>query len=176
MKKILLFTITAILTTSCAKEEKKVEQKPKIATHEGVSIIVEGVFKENDNVAVFYKKEDRYSGENISQLVLGSCEVQKLKFEIPEDVAPEQIKILLSRNPAQKEISLKNITVKFQNDSIDGSNGKFVNLFALKEQVRYDKTTFKYLIDAENKPYYPWIAGSDNFKSKLSSIMNSEVK
>lgn len=172
MKFKFLLLLSFLITTIGCSEKEITQNSPtqEIENYEGVIVTIEGVFEENDNVAIYYDREDNFTNKRVEQLVLGSSDIQFLEFKLPEEVTPEQIKISLSKNPAQKRVSVRDISVKYRDNVVDGSNGKFVNLFTLKNQVKYDRVLLQYTIVPDNESYSPWIAGGDDFKSQLADL------
>lgn len=178
MKKMILLSLsTLILSTSCSEEKKELKTDKTTAQYEGVEVIVEGVFKENDKISVFYdqnlEKGNFSSDKKVEKMVYGSPVLQKFVFQIPEDAEPTGIKIDLGVNPSQKEVTSKNISVAYQNDTINGDNGAFLNLFKFKNQLTYDENRFVYTIQGQDGAYNPYLSGMGDFREKLSKLLSN---
>lgn len=178
MKKMLLLSLsTLFLSISCSEEKKDLKTEKTTALYEGVEVIVEGIFKENDKISVFYdqnlEKGNFSSDKKVEKMVYGSPVLQKFVFQIPDDEEPSGIKIDLGVNPNQKEITLKNISVSYQNDTINGDNGAYLNLFKFKNQLTYDEKRFVFTIQGQEENYNPYLSGMGDFREKLSKLLSN---
>lgn len=178
MKKMILLSLsTLILSTSCSEEKKELKTDKTTAQYDGVEVIVEGVFKENDKISVFYdqnlEKGNFSSDKKVEKMVYGSPVLQKFVFQVPEGEEPNGMLINFGINPNQKEITIKNISVAFQNDTINGDNGKFVDLFKYKNQLTYDENRFVFTIQGQEGAYNPYLSGMGDFREKLSKLLSN---
>jgi hypothetical protein len=140
----------------------------------GFSVIIEGVFAKNDKVQVFYLTEGKdWNDENsVISPVYASSEMQKLKIDFPEKMIPKNIRVDVGENEYQSNITLKNISVLYKNDTISGDNDNFKIYFYPNEFITWDPVYYGYKLSKINNSYDPYFMGNDLLIDKLEQIKN----
>ncbi|WP_428230738.1 hypothetical protein [Flavobacterium sp.] len=166
-KSVYIYLILFFTLISCNQKSAK-----DSISKDNFSIIVEGVFAKNDNLQVFYLTNDKdWNDENsIVVPVYASLQMQKLKIDLPEKIIPKNIRVDVGENEYQSNITLKNISVLYKNDTIDGDNDNFKLLFYPNEFISWDPVYFGYKLSKINNSYDPYFMGNDLLIDKLDII------
>lgn len=121
MKKLVLLAI-GITLFSCGKEKKTeaVEDTPEVVSK--YDVIIDGIYEKNDSIYIQYKSEGYFLYDKpVTKLVKGGKDMQRITFNIPEGVTPENLQIIFSTNKEQEMLTIKNISVK--NGDVEVFNG-----------------------------------------------------
>lgn len=155
---------------------KNVENKEELFIKDNVSIVVEGVFTKNDKLQFFYLVEGKeWNEENsVSQNIYASNEMQKIELDIPKEVIPINLRVDIGFNSTQSMATIKNISVKYKNETINGDFGNFTDYFYPNEFISWDENYFGYKLNVVNGKYDPFFLGNDLLIDTLKSIL--EVK
>lgn len=156
----------AIAFISCKNEDQKE------AENDGFSVEIEGVFTKNDELQVFYKLSGSDWGEENSEKlpVYGSSEMQKVELKLPKNISPENIRVDVGFNPTQNNVTIKNVSIKYKDQVIDGDNGTFTKYFYHNDFVVWDMDYYGYKLIKIGEAYDPFFMGNDLFISKLKKI------
>ena len=165
IKFIISVLICGLLFSSC-KEEKVVKQKKNF------SVIIEGIFEKNDKIQVFYLiAGDVWKDANsVSRPVYASKQMQKIVVDFSEKVVPENIRVDLGFNPTQSNVTIKNISVKYNSKIIDGDFEKYTKYFYPNEFVTWDPNYFGYKLNVIDGKYDPFLMGNDEMTIQLVKI------
>jgi hypothetical protein len=163
-----LTVILLLIFMSCdnkSKEDKEVENQ------EGYSLKIEGLFLKNDKIQVYYLVGEEWKEENsILFPVYSNPSLQTLDIKLPPKLVPNNIRIDISSNKTQQNITLKNISVFKGNDVIIyGDNELFSNYFVLNEYITWDNDYFGYKVQEVNGIYDPYFIGNDTFIKNLNA-------
>lgn len=163
--------LSVLTLVSCGKEKENVEGKDSAAAEvlDKYSLELDAIYEKNDSINVFYKMDGYFQYEKpISTIVNGSQLPQKIKVQIPEGIAIENIKIEVSTNKEQEGIAVQNISI-LNNDKvvIDGSNGKHSDYFLTDESFTWDLEKSRFKLNHSNK-YPPGLLGNDLTESFLT--------
>jgi hypothetical protein len=174
MKKInflILFTITSLLV-NCSSEEKKNEKKNDLENKQ-LELIVEFKSQVNDRFKVYYTVAPNVeiTGEYmLTNYTFGSNELQKTVFKFPSGEVPYKIRLDVGENQLNDRISIKNISINYNNKVIDGDNGKFMPFWALNECIKYDENNFIYNIIPLNGKKGPVLVGNTDLEEELLKL------
>lgn len=165
IKFIISVLICGLLFSSC-KEEKVVKQKKNF------SVVIEGIFEKNDKIQVFYLiAGDVWKDSNsVSRPVYASKEMQKIVVDFSEKVVPENIRVDLGFNSTQSNVTIKNISVKYNSKIIDGDLEKYTKYFYPNEFVTWDPNYFGYKLNVIDGKYDPFLMGNDELAIQLVKI------
>jgi hypothetical protein len=165
--KLLYILMLLFVMVSCKQNSEN-----ETASKDTFSVIIEGVFAKNDRLQVFYLTADKdWNDENsIHVPVYASPEMQKLKIELPEKISPTNIRVDVGENESQTNITLKNISVVYKQDTISGDSDNFKTLFYPNEFITWDPAYFGYKLSKINDAYDPYFMGTDLLIDKLEFI------
>lgn len=167
MKKLVLLLMTTILV-SCGGDKKKEAIENKEVLKDKYSVGLEAIYEKNDSIVVFYQIDNYFQYEKPTSLkIIGSPLMQKLSVTLPSGVAVENIKITASTNKEQSNLTIKNISIKNNNEIVEnGDNGKHSDYFLTDETFSWDVKNSRYNLD-HTKKYPPSLVGNDKLLSLL---------
>lgn len=173
--KVKLITANIILLLSFGAC-KNVEINEEVAIKDNFSIVIEGVFTKNDKLQVFYLVEGKdWSDENsISQPIYASNEMQKIELDLPKEIIPNNLRVDLGSNPTQSNVTIKNISIKYKNETINGDLGIFTDYFYPNQFVSWDPNYFGYKLSAIDGNYDPFFMGNDLLIDSLKSLVEED--
>ncbi|WP_133609045.1 hypothetical protein [Flavobacterium cheniae] len=169
MKKTIIMLISVIALVSCGKDKKEVKDNTVVQVVDKYSLEIDAIYEKNDSINVFYKMDGYFQYEKpISATIKGSQMPQKVKVQIPEGIAIENIKIEVSTNKEQEGLTVQNISI-LNNDKvvIDGSNGKHSEYFLTDESFTWDLEKSRFKLNHSNK-YPPGLLGNELTESLLT--------
>ena len=165
MKKIIVLITVIATLVSCGKDKKNFEKE--VVKNTAVSLELAGTFAKNDSLAVFYKTDGYYHYDKpVTRTIKGSDLAQKITFEIPQGIAPENLIVIASTNKEQEKLIITEITIKNGDDIIDGQNFKYFDYFVADNSFTLDQNTKVYTLSHANK-YPPAIAGTEKLEALL---------
>lgn len=167
---IVIALISIMLLSGCNKSASSEEEK--VAGKNNFSVVIEGIFAKNDKIQVFYLlKGDVWKDDNsVSQTVYASNQMQKIEVDFPEKVVPENIRVDLGFNITQENVTIKNISVKYKSNIINGDFDKFTKYFYPNEFVTWDPNYFGYKLSVINEKYDPFLMGNDQMAIQIAKI------
>jgi hypothetical protein len=165
--KILILSLI-FSTISC---ENKGKENSNEESQLGYSVKIEGQFLKNDKIQVYYLAGEKWEEENsVFFPVYGNPSLQTLDIKLPSKVKPSNIRIDISSNKTQQNVSLKNISVLKDGELlVDGDNELFSRYFILNEYITWDNDFFGYKVQEINGIYDPYFIGNDTFVKKMNS-------
>lgn len=140
--KILILGISAALFCSC-KEEK--QDKPEVKTSapvETFDVALEAIIKQDDSLQLFYRDEtmpDYLEQNSVWTAVKGSKESQTVKFNLPEDILPEHIRLDFGQNKKQDPIEVKGFSMEYFGKVFQVKDTMFYQYFMPNEQIEWDR-------------------------------------
>lgn len=178
MKKIafLSLVVIALVISSCGSKEK--DQSEENASGNGTEkigeLVVEFKTTSNDKFKVYYSKDanSEIGGELfIDKYIYGSAEMQKIVFKFPEGEYPYKIRLDVGVNQKVENLTIKNITFKYGDKSIEGDEGEFMKYWSPNECIKYDDVNFVYnLVPSANGIKSPVFMANIDFQKKLRSL------
>lgn len=164
-KLLSLFAFTLVLFSSCQNSVSTENE----TTKDHYSIEIEGLFQKNDKLEVYYLVEgkDWNNDNSITQAVYASNKMQKITMDLPKDVEPKNFRIDLGVNPSQTYVTIKNISIKFKDKTLDGANENFIEWFTPNEFVSWDMNYYGYKLSTVNGNYDPYLMGNDLLQDKI---------
>jgi hypothetical protein len=168
MKKAIFTLIIIFSLMSCGSDKKKAdvetEEKKEVVKY---SMEIDAIYEKDDSLTVVYQLDNIMQYEKpIYQKVEGSPMPQKIIFNFPEGEYPENLNITVSSNKEQSHVTIKNVTIKIGDKTIDGSNYKFIDYFLTDVSFSWDLEKSRYNLTHTNK-YPPALVGNE----KLLSLM-----
>jgi hypothetical protein len=169
MKKTILLLIGVIALVSCGKDKEEVKDNALAEVVNKFSLEIDAIYEKNDSINVFYKMDSYFQYEKpISALIKASNLPQKIKVDIPEGIAIENIKIEVSNNKEQQSLSIQNISILNNGKVVvDGSNGKYSTYFVTDESFTWDLEKSRFKLNHSNK-YPPGLLGNELTESLLT--------
>jgi hypothetical protein len=155
MKRLILVVLSTVLLVSCGGDKKK-NAIAIDAVKDNYSVEIEGIYEKDDSVTVHYQVNNYYIYDKpVNQVVKGSPMPQKIIVSIPEGVAIENVKLILSKNKEQAFLDIKNIVIKNNNKIIDGYDKlNYSEYFATDDKFSWDDKNSKFILDhtGDNPP------------------------
>lgn len=165
-KLLSLFTILLLIFGSCQNAVNKDSSSIK----DNYSIEIEGLFQKNDKIEIYYLVEgkDWNNDNSVSQAIYASNKMQKIVLDLPKDVNPKNFRIDLGVNPSQGYVTIKNISIKYKDKILDGSNENFIDWFTPNEFVSWDMNYYGFKLSSVNGSYDPYLMGTDLLIDKIA--------
>lgn len=167
MKTILLTFFTILLLSFGACQNLTSTDSP---IKDNYSIEIEGLFKKNDKIELYYLVEgkDWNNDNSVSQAIYASNKMQKIILDLPKEANPKNFRIDLGVNPSQGYVTIKNISIKYKDKTLDGANENFIDWFAPNEFVSWDMNYYGYKLSSINGSYDPYLIGTDLLVDKIA--------
>ncbi|MFC4475908.1 hypothetical protein [Flavobacterium chungangensis] len=169
MKTKLLFgALLLFFTLSSCKNEVLKEESTE--GKDNFSVVIEGVFEKNDKLQVFYLLDGQdWSEENsLAQAIYASKDMQKIELDFPKNIKLKNVRVDLGFNPTQSYVTIKNISLKYKNEIIDGDLEGYILYFTPNEFVTWDPNYFGYKLNTIDNKYDPFMIGNELFMDKLA--------
>lgn len=155
MKKIVLLFLSSIVLMSCGSDKKK-QGTEEVVVKDNYSVEIEGIYEKDDSIMVHYQLNNYYMYDNpVNQVVKGSPMLQKIDISIPEGVAIENVKLIVSSNEKQVFLDIRNIILKNNKKIIDGYDKlNYSEYFATDDKFSWDDNNSRFILDhtGENPP------------------------
>ena len=165
MKRLIVLFAVAAVFVSCGKDKKDLDKAVNL--DKPVSIEIGATYAKDDSLVVFYKLDGNYMYDKpISKPIKGSASPQKITFDIPAGIRPENFSIVVSTNKDQAAVIITEITVKNGDNVIDGKNYKYFDFFVADNSLLFDEKTGAFTLTHTNK-YPPAIVGKDVLETKI---------
>ena len=180
MKQILFISIMSLLITSCGKKAENQDKEAETAAQEvkvnpnTFKIEVEGIWKENDELIVFWKDASiSYFNDDhtIYQGIKGSDMPQKVVFELEEGFIPNDIRFDVSSKKEQKEIVLKYIKLEQQDRSFVISKDELTDFFRPNEFIDFDKASGKITTKTIDGVYDPILFTTPRIYVEMEKVL-----
>lgn len=160
-KNVLLTLLTLVMFIAC-KEDKNTESEEVVMVEvpkETFNVAFDLVIKQDDSLQLYYKDEsmsDWAFDKCVTSVIKGSDNTQQIKFSLPEDVLPTELRFDLGSNKDQKEIEIKNFKMEYFEKSFEVKDTLFFQYFYPNDQIDYNraKAIAKPII-IDNKVYDP---------------------
>ena len=168
MKKTIIMLISVIALVSCGKDKEEVKDNTVAEVVNKYALEIDAIYEKDDKINVFYKSDGFFQYEKpISATIKGSQMPQKIKVQIPDGIAVENIKIEVSTNKEQEALTVQNISI-LNNDKvvIDGSNGQHSKYFVTDESFSWDLEKSRFKLNHSNK-YPPGLLGNEQIEAFL---------
>ncbi len=140
-----------------------------------VQVVIETKFLQNDRIQLFWinNTTDTFNGEQMQNLnIYGKNDMQKLVFDLPKNARPKNVRIDFGgSNPNQPPISIKNITLKYKTDSIDGDNGKYETMWNGNGSMKYSSESLEYVLAPDNGSFDPILIGNEKLIKELTKLL-----
>jgi len=130
---LLIFTTTFISCTNDKNDHYK--------------LIIEYETKVNDKIKVYYSTIPNadINGQNfIDKYTFAKNGIQKIIVDFPEDIVPFKIRLDICSNQNVSQLSIKNLSVSYGENIINGDDGEFINYWSPNESIQYNKNNFLY--------------------------------
>ena len=166
-----------IMLLSCNSAQKDEVTLEKQSSTDEVTLTLEASFLQNDKFQIYYTKEPNVelSGDLvIDKYVYGNDQMQKIDFKFPKGDIPYKIRLDLGENMEQKNISVKNISIQYMDQVINGDDGQFMKSWTTNESLVYDPSRFIYNIKLINGLHDPLFITSVDMEKKLLKLRKDD--
>jgi len=137
---------TVILLTTLfigCKDEKAIDSLEVVKTEvdNSFKVTVNVIVKKDDDFSLFYTEDGTidFKGEPIWTGVKGSEAVQPIKYTLPQDVYPTELRLDFGLKKDQEDITLKSVVLEYKGKTREISGSELVNFFRADE----NKCTFE---------------------------------
>lgn len=123
MKKSILLVFITLFLVSCGGKKKEDTTDAQVPDKlDKYSLIMDVIYEKDDSLAIVYKTGGYFQYEKpVSYAVKGSPELQRVVVDMPSGISVENFQITFSTNKEQKNLTIKNISIK--NDNVEVFNG-----------------------------------------------------
>jgi len=181
MKKISFLLVFAILF-SCKKDSKSEvkqdsnieETTPKMKVVENFTLTLKGIVEKDDKFQMFYFETDKdpvSEKKSVWAKVTPSKEEQEIKFVLPKDVYPMNVRIDLGVNNKQENITINECVLQYKKYDYKINGKELVKYFTLNQCVKMVSDSINYNLMpmkvGEVKKYDPYIVGNKLFENIL---------
>lgn len=165
-KLLSLLAFTFVVFTACQNPVSTENQ----TTKDNYSVEIEGLFQKNDKLEVYYLVEgkDWNNDNSITKAIYASNKMQKIILDLPKGIEPKNFRVDLGVNPSQTNVTIKNISIKFKDKTLDGGNENFIEWFTPNEFVAWDMNYYGYKLSPVNSSYDPYLMGNDLLMDKIA--------
>ncbi|WP_341215800.1 hypothetical protein [uncultured Wocania sp.] len=129
----------------------------KVENSECIIVEVILIMQKNDTLELFYnsrKNESFMAKKSLRKPINGSTSEQKIKFVLEQGIYPTRLRLDLGENQNQKEILIKNITLKYNNGNHEFSNLELEKYFKPSKYFNFENLRGKpMVIDRKYDPY-----------------------
>ncbi len=180
MRNFLVISILGFLSVSCGNESKNPDNENVTAIEEvkinpnTFKVEVEGVWKEDDELIVFWKDASiSYFDDDhtIYQGIKGSDVPQKVIFEFEEGYVPNDIRFDISSKKEQKEITINYIKLEQQDRSFIVTKDKLFDFFRPNEFIDFDKSSNIIKTKEINEAYDPILFTSPSIYLEMERVL-----
>lgn len=178
MKRIMFSVLcisSLLMAISCKNDEKAIDNKEQAISTRELVFEIEGIFPKNDKFQLFYSNDNNFSEDkSLFVTVYGQSILQKIVFELPEGIKPQNFRLDLGSNADQQEISIKEISITYKGQSESFIDEEFLEIFPETSTVNYDKSRLVYkLVPNVDGIFDPIIVSNDNLKKSLNKLYNT---
>lgn len=146
---------------------------------ESLIVTVDLYIYKNDTIQLFYieKTDDAYTEElSIKQFAEGKNQLQTLRYEIPSGIKPKNIRIDLGeRLNYHDSIKIQNITFKYKDLILDGSNGKYKQWFDPNKNIYFGQDSLVYKMNIQDDFYDPQLNGNKTLNKKIVKLFPPDI-
>lgn len=158
-----LFLVTVFISCNSTEKQEKDVFKLKMEFKSPL----------NDKFKIYYTilpYKDIDGQYFIDKYTYGSAQFQKIEFEFPKDVVPYKIRLDVGENQNIENLIIKNISVSYNNNIINGDEGLFMNYWSPNECLQYDKENFIYKIIPSNGKKSPVFMSNITLEEEIKSL------
>lgn len=139
---------------------------------------LEGVFPTNDRFQLFYSNDNNFLEENsVNVNVYGQSVMQKVTFNLPTDVKPQNLRLDLGSNVDNSTVSIRNIRITYKDQEILLSDNEIRDFFPETESVTYDILKLNYsLKPGADGVFDPIWFSNEKLKRSMNQLYNNSNK
>ncbi|MFH6767359.1 hypothetical protein V8G56_01320 [Gaetbulibacter aquiaggeris] len=180
MKAIILI-LSVLILTNC-KNEKPIDSLELVTlkpVESNVKVVLEMLVPKDDIFQVFYTEDGtgNFSEEmSVRVIVKGNSRIQKLVFELPEDLLITNLRIDVGENIEQGQMLMNNFCVQYFNKKFEAHGKQFFHYFSPTEQIAVDYHNSTITPTKEGELYNPIFYQIDYIiTEELRKIQNREL-
>ncbi|MCB9202274.1 MAG: hypothetical protein H6604_04400 [Flavobacteriales bacterium] len=178
MKKLPFLLLLVSILFSCTNSEKNATVNTENKTvSDKVSVLVEGVFPQNDEFQVFYSNstEPNFNGDNsVYKKIVGQPCLQTIVFELPVK-SIGNLRFDPGSNPNQTKITIKNISILKQGKIIvDGDNFEYLNYWGASNGLNFNEKDLNYVFTPIDETHDPIMNANEDFVNLLRSKLKNK--
>lgn len=144
--------------------DENVSERKNLEGNDFFQLEMDAVILKNDKFELFYKEynDEEFSEERvITVTVNGSSDTQKLVFDLPAGILPNELRLDVGEDPNQEAISLNSLKIGFDQKEYLINSAKFVEVFEPNKYVIYNETDQKILTKKMDDVYDPFFIAND---------------
>lgn len=152
LSKIALIAVFIITSCNDTKETSNQSNREVVSnsSNKEVTLILEFKNKVNDVFRVYYSDDPtlEITGENVlnKYVFTRGNDFQTVLFKFPRGEKPYKLRLDLGVNQSSTEITIKNISIKYGDNIINGDDGLFLNYWGANQSLQWDNTNYFYNI------------------------------
>lgn len=163
LKYCLFFGLIFTFLNSCVKKSNN----NKTIKNNTFSVTLTSVFEKNDTLVFNYEKNGVWQDKKQEKLAVDSYSgFQEVRFDFPENVRIDNIKITMSTNKKQEYIVFKNIKIQKGEKIIVNDSENYTSYFLLNDCFIWDSKNSCLLLN-HLKKYPPIFQGNEVLIQKL---------
>ncbi len=169
-----LLIVVVVCILSC-KNDTKTDTPTKLEVDKSFNVIVDMIVKKDDSFQIYYNEDGSqvFAPEKFINVdVKGSNASQEVKFKLPQDVIPANIRFDLGGNKLQNEIKMVNFRMKYYDKTFEAKDSILEFYFGYNTQIKYDKKTSLAKIKPQNGEVYdPIFIAKTNLQEELKKLI-----
>ncbi len=178
--KFFLFLLANVALFSCKSEVKEAAAAAEVIEKqkfEQFTVTVDIKIKKDDDLIVYYKdgtNEWIVEDKAVWNTVKGSNEFQKVVFELPKDVVPNDFRFDIGRNEfkGQEPVEIRSIKLNYYNNEFEITQDMFATFLRPNQYVKYDEVTKQYSFAKDEKGYYdPYFEPTPAIYPQISKLV-----
>ena len=159
--KIILVSFFLSLTFLSCKKESKSDNSVAVTEVKAntFDVTIDAVIKNDDELILFYKDEsiNYFDEKNTVYIgVKGNNLAQKVTFNIPEGVMPNDIRLDISSKINQEPIKINSVTLSFEGKQSIISQVDFLKFFKPNEYIQYNDASATATFSEKDGNYDPF--------------------
>ncbi|MEZ4786916.1 MAG: hypothetical protein R2790_03330 [Flavobacterium haoranii] len=179
---LLKIAVMVILITGCEKTKESISQSNNESNSVAKEVILTLEFKNkvNDIFKVYYSDDPtlEITGENVinKYVFTKGNDFQIVEFKFPIGEKPYKLRLDLGVNQSSTDITIKDITIKYDNKIIDGNDGLFLNYWGANQSLVWNNVDYFYSIVPYNGSKIPTLISNPDLDKELLNLFESNNK
>ncbi|PWA06874.1 hypothetical protein [Flavobacterium psychrotolerans] len=173
-KVILVSLFLSVAFLSCKNEAKKEEIQPVEEVKANTfDVVLDLNIKKDDELILFYKDASiSYFDEDhtVYAGVKGNEQSQKVIFNIPEGVLPNDIRLDISSNKKQDPIKINSIELNFEGRTFRIDQNNFEKYFKPNDFIKYDASSSSITMSEKDGNYDPFFTTNPAIYAELEKV------
>lgn len=167
-----VFFLAFFIFFSCSEKKENIEQVE--INKEPYSVTIEFKSNYNNVFRLFYSDSPdlEITGENlIEKYIFGSDDMQKVVFKLPQGEQAYKLRLDVGTNQKVDLLSIKNISISYNNKIIDGNDGLFMKYWNPNQSLIYDSSNFIYNVVPIDGVKSPMFMSNESLNNEILNIV-----